>query len=129
MDYTLEDALPTIYIEKNDKRYDLHWDSYENEASKILNENQDYIEGFMEGCYQILSCDNEMPNQSWFYRSGFVPGLSKEVAEKLEVVIKNLLHSFVTTRYNHLKKQESLPEIHKQHMKRLERANKTPEKS
>lgn len=119
MDYKLEDALPDVYIEKRGKYFDLHWDSYEYEANLILVEKRDYIEGFMEGCYQFLSLDNEISDKTWSHVSGFVPNLSKSNAETLKTLIKNLLHDLVTIRYKHLKKQEDMPEPHKAHMKRL----------
>jgi hypothetical protein len=107
MDYTLEEALPVIYIEKNGNLYDLHWDSYECEASNILHENRDYIEGFLDGCYKVLSIEHKLPTRVWGHSTGFVAGITKHVAEILEQLIKDLLHNLVTERYKNLEKEEA----------------------
>lgn len=111
MDYTLEQALPTIYIEQNGTLYDLHWDSYEYEAINILHENRSYIEGFLDGCYKVLSIDHKLPTRVWGHSSGFVGRIPKHAAEILEQLIKDLLHNLVTERYKNLEKQEAKKNI------------------
>lgn len=105
MDYTLEEALPEVYIEPKKKGCNLHWDVNELEACNIIDENRDYIEGFLDGCYKVLSRDYELPTTVWGHRNGYVASIPEDVAKILLDVIKNLLHSLVEARYNNLLKK------------------------
>jgi len=104
MDYTLEEALPQVYIEQCKSGCVLHWDVKEFEACDIIDENRDYIEGFLDGCYKLLSREYKLPTKVWGHRSGHVSGISEEAAKILLDVIEGLLHSLVEARYNNLLK-------------------------
>jgi hypothetical protein len=106
MDYSLADALPEVYYVKNGKYYDVHWDCHGVEADQVLNEYQSYIEGYLDGCYQILSIDHKLPDLTYGHRTGYVRGISKQAAIKLEAAIKELLYELVTERYKQLEKAE-----------------------
>ena len=106
MDYSLTDALPKVYHIKNGKYYDLHWDCRGVEADLVVNEHRTYIEGYIDGCVQVLAKSQLFPEHSYGHRSGYVQGISQEAANLLELAIKKLLHQLVTKRYEALEKAE-----------------------
>lgn len=109
MDYTLEECLPTVFIEPNGEDYNLHWDTNTHfEACNIVDENRDYIEGFLDGCYKILSINYTLPTRVWGHCAGHVAAIPKEVAEELERLIRELLHGLVTERYRNLANKNDL---------------------
>jgi len=108
IDYTLEDCLPTIFIEKSKKGYTLHWTSNNDfDACLVLDEQRDYIEGFLDGCYKVFSINYSLPTRIWGHNSGCVADIPKEVAQELESLIKELLQGLVKARYNNLAKKNS----------------------
>jgi len=103
MEYTLEVCLPKVYLDKSGGQCNLHWDvdiSYE--ACLIIDEQRDYIEGFLDGCYKLLSLNYALPTRVWGHSSGSVQGIDTDTAEALEHVIKELLHGLVRARYKNL---------------------------
>lgn len=108
MDYTLEQALPKVYIEKKGKLYDLHWDAPGVEADHILDEHSVYIEGHIDGTVQtLIQLGHNLPDRAYGHRSGYVQGLEKETAELLSSVIETLLHTLVRNRYASLEQEAS----------------------
>lgn len=104
MTYTLEACLPSVYIEQKSERYKLHWDAdMTYEACLILDEQREYIEGFLDGCYKLLSVNYTLPSRVWGHCSGCVEDIPKEVAETLEQLIKDLLQGLVIARYENIK--------------------------
>jgi len=109
MNYTLEDCLPTVFIEKTGEDYTLHWAGNNDfDASLVLEENRDYIEGFLDGCYKVFSINYNLPSQVWGHNVGSVAGIPKEVAQELETLIKELLQGLVKARYGNLAKKNDL---------------------
>jgi len=109
MNYTLEECLPTVFIEKNGQSYTLHWASQNDfDASLVLEDNRDYIEGFLDGCYKVFSINYSLPSRVWGHNAGCVAGIPKEVAEELEILIKELLQGLVKARYANLAKKNGL---------------------
>jgi len=108
MNYTLEDCLPIVFIEENEGVYSLHWSSNSDfSTSDVLDENRDYIEGFLDGCYKVFSINYSLPSRVWGHNSGSVSNIPKEVAEELETLIKELLQGLVEARYNNLSKGDA----------------------
>jgi len=108
IDYTLEDCLPTVFIEEMSGRFTLHWTSNTDfDACLVLDENRDYIEGFLDGCYKVFSINYTLPTRIWGHNSGSVADIPKEVAEALEILIKELLQGLVKARYKNLAKKNS----------------------
>jgi len=108
IDYTLEDCLPTVFVEKMGEEYTLHWTANSDfDACLVLDDNRDYIEGFLDGCYKVFSINYTLPTRIWGHNSGCVAGIPKEVAEELEILIKELLQGLVKARYKNLAKKNS----------------------
>ena len=104
MNYTLEECLPTVAIEKAANNYNLYWEANGHfDACLVLDENRDYIEGFLDGCYKVFSVNYSLPSRVWGHNSGHVMGIPQEVAEELEVLIRDLLQGLVIARYENLK--------------------------
>jgi len=105
MKYTLEQCLPTVAIEKAGNNYNLYWQANSHyDACLILDENREYIEGFLDGCYKVFSINYSLPSRMWGHNSGQVNDIPQEVAEELEILIRDLLQGLVTARYDNLKK-------------------------
>lgn len=108
MEYTLEEALPKVYIEKKGKLFNLHWDAQDVDADRILDEHSVYIEGHIDGSVQtLIHLGHKLPDRAYGHRSGYVQGLEKETAEILRSVIETLLHTLVRNRYTSIEQQES----------------------
>ena len=109
MNYTLEEALPKVYIEKKGKLYDLHWDYQSVPADKILDTHKTHIEGYLHGCAEILiAAGYELPERSYGHTTGYVQGLPEEAAKQFEKAIRKLLHDLVIQRYHELEKYEAI---------------------
>lgn len=107
MTYSLEACLPKAYVEAVEGQYNLHWDvdmSYE--ACLIVDEHRDYIEGFLDGCYKLLSSNHQLPTRVWGHSSGYVQNIPKEVAETLAQLIKELFHGLVKARFDNIKERQ-----------------------
>jgi len=104
MKYTLDECLPTVAIEKAANNYNLYWQAdSQYDACLILDENREYIEGFLDGCYKVFSINYSLPSRMWGHNSGQVNDIPQEVAEELESLIRDLLQGLVTARYENLK--------------------------
>jgi len=106
MKYTVDQCLPQVVIKQGDEHYELHWNTdFSYDACQIIDEQRDYIEGFLDGCYKLLCQNYSLPSRSWGHCAGHVVGISKDIAETLAVLIEELLHGFVRARYDNLVKK------------------------
>lgn len=109
MKYTLEECLPTVAIEKANNSYNLYWQADgQFDACLVLDEQRDYIEGFLDGCYKVFSINYALPSRMWGHNSGQVNDIPQEVAEALATLIKDLLQGLVIARYENLQKNASV---------------------
>jgi hypothetical protein len=91
-----------VAIEYNEG-YDLVWFAdMQYEACLILDEQRDYIEGFLDGCYKLLALNYDIPTRIWGHCAGHVANVPKDVAYTLKPLLEELLQGLVTARYQNL---------------------------
>jgi len=105
--------LPKIYVEKGQRRYDLHWDYQSTKAEKVLDENYDFLKGYIGGCFDALA-DGKAEVICLSANTGTFRNLSSENAEKLKQLLENVLYPLVKARHKKIVRDENLPHIRRQ---------------
>ena len=99
--------LPKIYFEKGSRRYDLHWDYQSSEAENVLFEHNDFLRGYIGGCFDAFA-DRKAEIVCLSSTTGTIRNLSLEHAEKFKTLLEQLLHPLVKKRYKKLVNEAKL---------------------
>lgn len=103
-------GLPKIYIEKIKNSYSLHWDYQSSEASNIVFQKKEYLDGYIDGIIDALA-NSEAKILCASGVTGTIHNLTSEAALKLEKLISELLHPLVKREHERLVKYNNLPHI------------------
>jgi len=103
-------GLPKIYIEKIKNSDSLHWDYQSNEASNILFQRKEYLDGYIDGIISALA-NSEARILCVSGVKGTIHNLTNEAALKLEKLIAELLRPLVKREHGKIVKYDNLPHI------------------
>ena len=105
----MELKLPKINKTKIASKYRVDWDSQGTEAEKVLFESYDLLTGYIEGYIDALQSDAKIICLA--VNTGTVDSLTNESAEKLVVMLEQLLYPRVKHRFEQIKKFNNLPHV------------------
>ncbi len=95
--------LPQILSVNQGKQYQVEWDYQEYPESGVLFEREQYLTGFIEGFVTALNIpESDIVCLSSF--TGTIKNLSKNNAEKVQVMLENMLVPLAEKRHESIKK-------------------------
>jgi len=100
MEPSILDHLPNIQVIKTGKTYSVDWDYKATEIDAVLDEKSDYINGYLNGLYNLLNAIQKLPDTYNFgHRTGRITGLTKAQADAFVDALKYLYYPIITECY------------------------------
>jgi hypothetical protein len=108
MQSSVIDYLPAITTTKEGKTYTVDWDYKGTDVDDVLDEKSDYINGYLNGLYNLLSAIKKLPDTyTYGHRTGRITGLTKEQADAFSQAIKLLYYPIIEERYTALMAEQA----------------------
>lgn len=108
MESSVIDHLPTIKTTKEGKTYTVDWDYKGTLLDMVLDDKEDYINGYLNGLYNLLNAIQKLPETYCYgHRTGRITGLTKEQADAFSQSLKLLYYPIIEERYNALMAEQA----------------------